>query len=117
MIKKNFNNLFGKETEIEEICHRLSDPNYQGGSVALSKNASLLEQAKYNLCQVILTYKLRKKLGIEKLAQQIRLSVPETEDILHCRIDKFTLDRLMDYAELLAIPLQIQSKFSRSNLA
>src|ERR1044072_8010149 len=115
MIKKSFNNLFGEETEIEKIFSRLSDPNFQGGSVALPENASLLEQTKYNLCQSILTYKFRKKLSLKKLAQQIRLSVPEVENILHCRINKFTLDRLINYAETLAIPLKVVEEKRKSS--
>ena len=39
----------------------------------------------------------QKKLTTEKLSKQIQLSIPETEDILHCRINKFTLDRLVSY--------------------
>lgn len=107
MKKRNFNKLFGEDKELTEICNKLSDPNYQRGSQALPKNASLLEQSKYNLCQKILIQQQKKKITPEKLAKQIQLSVPETEDILHCRINKFTLDRLVDYAEKLTIPLQI----------
>src|SRR6185436_100052 len=106
MKKRNINKLFGEEKEIKEICDKLSNPNFSGGSSFLPKNASLLEQSKYNLCQKILAYQQKKKLTTKKIAQQIQLTTPETEDILHCHIDKFTLDRLMDYAERLAIPLQ-----------
>jgi predicted XRE-type DNA-binding protein len=107
MKKRNINKLFGEEIEIKEICDKLSNLNFSGGSSFLPKNASLLEQSKYNLCQKILAHQQKKKLSTEKLANQIQLSIPETEDILHCRINKFTLDRLMDYAEKLTIPLQI----------
>jgi predicted XRE-type DNA-binding protein len=107
MKKRNFNKLFGEDKELTEICNKLSDPNYQRGSQALPKNASLLEQSKYNLCQKILVQQQKKRLTTEKLANQIQLSVPETEDILHFQINKFTLDRLINYAEKLTIPLQI----------
>ena len=114
MKKKNISKLFGEEKELTEICNRLSDPNYQGGSIILPKNASLLEKSKYKLCQKILIHQQKKNLPTEKLAKQIQLSIPETEDIFHYRINNFTLDRLIDYAEKLAIPLQITENSAKS---
>lgn len=120
MKKRNINKLFGEDKEIVEVCSKLSSLNYQGGTRALPKEANLLEKSKYNLCQKILVQQQKKKLSTEKLAEQIQLSIPETEDILHYRINKFTLDRLINYAEKLAIPLQItevQRKSKKDSLA
>ena len=120
MKRKLNNNIFPPEKELKRVREKLSDPNFEGGSLALPKNASLLEQTKYNLCEKILGYKQKHKLTCQKLAKQIQLSIPETEDILHYRITKFTLDRLISYAERLTLSLQInifQEKPSRNNFA
>ncbi len=97
---KKINNLsfFPPEEELEKICRELSDPNYPRANMALSKDATPLERSKYSLCKKILTYEQDNNLTTEELAQQIKLTIPEVEDILFARIDKFTLDRLVYYA-------------------
>lgn len=98
MPKKTKINLFPLEAELEKICEEMSNPNYSRVNVALSPDATPLEISKYSLCKKILTYKQQKNLSAEKLAQKINLTIPETEDILFARINKFTLDRLVAYA-------------------
>src|SRR5438128_11375805 len=108
IIKKKVNLKKQSEQEFEKYLAKIEDPNYQGGSWALPENPTALEQVKYNLCERILAYKQDNKLTVKKLAQQIKLSVAETEDILHYRIDHFTLDRLMDYVDILFAPSQVR---------
>src|SRR5947208_6022798 len=96
--KNNSTSLFPSEKEIEKICQKMSEPNYPRSNVALPKNATSLERSKYFLCKKVLVYKQENNLSVEKLAQQINLTVPEVEDILFARINKFTLDRLVVYA-------------------
>ena len=97
-MRKNKISFFPPEAELERICEEMSSPNYPRANFALSPDATPLERSKYSLCKKILVYKQDKKLSAEKLAQKINLTVPETEDILFARINKFTLDRLMTYA-------------------
>jgi hypothetical protein len=107
-VKINESNLTPHEKqEFEKLCRILSDPNYLSGSWALPENPTLLEKSKYDLCKKILVYKQKHNLGTEKLAKKIKLSVPETEDILYCHIDYFTFDRLLDYAGKLFSPSEI----------
>lgn len=96
--KKNKISFFPPEEELEKICKELSDPNYPRSNMALPKNATPLERSKYSLCKKILAYGQDNNLTTEELAQQINLTVPEAEDILFARINKFTLDRLVYYA-------------------
>jgi hypothetical protein len=56
----------------------------------------------------MLIYQQEKKLSDEEIAKKIKLSVAEVEDILFCEIEKFTLDRLVDYAERLFSPTEIK---------
>jgi len=97
-----------QQKNFKEYLAKIEDPNYQGGSWDLPENASLLEKSKYELCENILAYKQDNNLSIKKLAQKIKLSEAETEDILHYRINHFTLDRLMEYVSKLFSSFQVK---------
>ena len=86
----------------------LDDPNYQGGSLPLPEDADPLEQAKYDICQKVIKYKRNKQLTTAELTQKIQLTKPETGDILYCRLDYFTLDRLMEYTKKLFSPCEVK---------
>src|SRR3954447_21873928 len=99
MKKKNNINFFPPEERLVKIREKMLAPNYPRVNKPLPKNATSLEKSKYFLCKKVLVYKQDNNLSVEKLAQQINLTVPEVEDILFCRIDKFTLDRLVAYID------------------
>jgi|SRR6185312_11245494 len=98
---KKKNNLSLAEQEFEKYLQKIEDPNYQGGSWALPENATPLEKSKYQICREVLVYQRKYKLTDEELAQQMELTLAETEDILYYRITHFTLDRLLAYANKL----------------
>jgi len=104
------------EKEFKKFLAKIEDPNYQGGSWALSENSTLLEKTKYEICQKILTYHLGKGLTTEETAKKMKLSKAETEDILHCRLDYFTLDRLTIHAGYLFAPSQAKITVELSEL-
>lgn len=97
-----------EKKEYQEYLEELEDPNYQGGSWALPENPTPLEQAKYEICKQVISYKLDTKISTETMAKKIQLSKAETEDILYYRIDCFTLDRLVAYATRLFKPLEVK---------
>lgn len=70
--------------------------------------------AKFDICQRILAYKRKNNLTREQVAQVIQLSKAETEEILFCYIEKFTLDRLVSYASKLFNPLEVKVVKARS---
>lgn len=109
-----------KEKSFKEILAEIESPQDWGnGSWALPPNATPLEKTKFSICQNILRYQREKKLSDEKLAQIIDLTKSETEDILYCRIDYFTLDRLVTYASRVFEPLKlevVQAKNKKINL-
>ena len=103
-MKKELNNKNSAKTDKEEFAKyikQLESPSYQGGSWSLPENPTPLEKSKYEVCKEILTYQRKNKISDEKLAQQIGLTLAETEDILYYRITHFTLDRLLTYANKL----------------
>ncbi|CAI2194694.1 14883_t:CDS:2, partial [Funneliformis geosporum] len=83
----------------KKYLQEIKSPNYQGGSWTLPENPTPLEQAKYEICQKVIRHKRNSKLTTEKLAQKIQLSKAETEDILYCRIDYFTLVKEVDSSQ------------------
>ena len=64
--------------------------------------------AKFEICQEILGYKLKNSLTRQQVAEKMDLSKAETEDILFGCIEKFTLDRLVEYASKLLEPVQVK---------
>lgn len=117
-MKKKINNYpFLAEKELKKVREELSDPNYSRINFVLEDNASFLDKTKYEVCQSIARQKRKKKLSLEKTAQQIQLSIPETEEILFSHIHQFTLDRLFSYAEKLNIPLQVINEEKTSQKA
>ena len=106
-IKKTSSKLTQKE-RFRKYLERVEDPNYQGGSWALPENPTTAEKTKYEICEKVIKYKREKKLTTEKLAQKMKLSKAETEDILYCRIDYLTLDRLLSYTDKLFAPSQVE---------
>ncbi|CAI2178341.1 3485_t:CDS:2, partial [Funneliformis geosporum] len=96
------------KAQFKKYLERIEDPNYQGGSWALPENPTTSEKTKYELCEKVIKYKRNHKFTTEKLAQKMQLSKAETEDILYCRIDYLTLDRLLSYTDKLFAPAQVE---------
>jgi hypothetical protein len=97
-----------EKEEFKKYLERIEDPNYQGGSWALPENPTTSEKTKYEICEKVIRYKRNKQLTTEKLAQKMKLSKAEVEDILYCRIDYLTLDRLLSYTDKLFAPSQLE---------
>src|SRR5438046_2285222 len=93
------------EKEFEKFLEKIESPkNNQEVNYDLPENPTPLQVAKFNLCQNILAYQQDNNLTDEELADRIDLSIPEMEEVLFCQIEKFTLDRLMTYANSLFSP-------------
>lgn len=103
MVKKNkpANQSQYPDPEFKEYLNQLASPNYQGGSWVLPNNPTPLEKSKHEICREILLYQRKHKLTNKELTEQMELTLPEVEDILHYRFNCFTLDRLMTYANKL----------------
>src|SRR6266516_15260 len=99
---------------VDSIRKEITNPHFPYKNIGLAPDATPLERNKYEICQKILAYKQDNNLTTEKIAKNIQLTTPETEDIFFGRINKFTLDRLMAYATSLGIILQIKETKSTS---
>jgi len=89
------------------IIEELSHPNYLRVNMGLPLDPTPLQVAKYEICQKILSYINKNNLSEKKIAKQIGLTSAETENILFCRIEKLTLDHLIDYASKLFTPFHM----------
>jgi predicted XRE-type DNA-binding protein len=97
-----------EEQEFKKYLQEIEDPkNNSEINYGLPKNPNSLQITKYKLCKKILGYKLVNNLTREQIAERIDLSQAETEDILFCCIEKFTLDRLLIYASRLLFPFEV----------
>ena len=93
----------------KEYLKEIEDPkNEREINRDLPLRPTSLQVTKYKLCKKILAYQLKHNLTDEELIQKLDLSQAETEDILFCEIEKFTVDRLITYASRLFSPHQIE---------
>ena len=69
------------------------------GSQGLPPDASKLDRAKYKACEKILLYKMKKKISNRQLAQVLDCAETRVSEIVNYRIQKFTLDRLIAFAQ------------------
>ncbi len=69
------------------------------GTLHLNEDATPLEKFRFQLCQILLRYKIKAKISQRDLA--LRLDVDESivSRIFHHRIDKISTDRLIGYVQ------------------
>jgi len=82
--------------------------NYRGGNFALPANATEVERAKYQLCQLIGKYQRERGLLQREVAEKLGVDESRISDILLGKIESFTLDRLIGYAGKLHPRLRVQ---------
>lgn len=108
MKKNKTEDKFPDEATLKSVRDKLSDPNYGGGNLALPADASEVDRAKYQLCQLIARYQREHGLLQKDIASQIGVDESRISDILRGKIESFTLDRLAGYAEKLHPGLKIK---------
>src|SRR3954453_23626123 len=97
--KRGVYSKLSQKEQFKKYLERIEDPkNNQEVNYDLPENPTPLQVAKFDICQEILAYQQDNDLSDEELAERVNLSIPELEEVLFCQIEKFTLDRLMTYA-------------------
>jgi predicted XRE-type DNA-binding protein len=66
-----------------------------------------VDRAKYQLCQLIARYQRERGLLQKDIARRIGVDESRISDILRGKIESFTLDRLIGYAEKLHPGLRV----------
>jgi predicted XRE-type DNA-binding protein len=88
------------EKDLKEIRERLSSDEVEG-SVVLSADAPLVDRIKQDLCSKIVQYHLKNKISQKSLGEKLGVDEPEMSRILHYRIERYSIDRLVGYLEIL----------------
>ncbi|WP_172575300.1 hypothetical protein, partial [endosymbiont GvMRE of Glomus versiforme] len=99
--------VFPPKEEFERVVKRIARSERRT-NIGLASNATPVEKAKYKLCKTILGYKQDNELTTKDIAKQLGLTVARTEAILYSHIDKFALEELADYANILHVPCQLR---------
>jgi predicted XRE-type DNA-binding protein len=88
------------EEELSEIRERLSSDEVEGSTV-LSADAPLVDRIKQDLCSKIVQYHLKNKISQKALGEKLGVDEPEMSRILHYKIERYSIDRLVGYLEIL----------------
>lgn len=97
---KKLNEAWDQIPEVIEMSRFLSSPDTMV-SFNVPSDAPVADKIKFELCQLILKFKLKHRLSSVKLASLLDCPPPRVSEILHCRIEKFTIDKLLSYYEKL----------------
>jgi predicted XRE-type DNA-binding protein len=89
---------FPNEQELKTIRRKMANVK---GSQGLRPDASPLDRAKYDVCEQILIYMKKKKITQRELAKILETQETRVSEIIHYRIDKFTLDRLVGFLQMI----------------
>ena len=99
---------FPPEDELKKLLKRVEQPNHRRVNIGLHPNATSAEKAKYKLCKTIARYVRENNLTEKELGKKLGIDQVKTEYILFCHVDKVALDELVNYAEELAMPLEVK---------
>jgi predicted XRE-type DNA-binding protein len=98
---------YPEEKDLNDILKQLSSDDVMGSTV-IPDGASEGDKIKYKLCKKILEYKIKKNMSQKELAEQIGLDEPETSRVLHYKIERYSIERLLEYAMTLYPNLTIE---------
>lgn len=104
---ENLKSLFPSVEELERICKKVEDSEYNRVNQGLSDFPTKVEVEKYKLCKDILKYKQEKNLTTEEVAKKLNLSVDKTEKILFSHFNELNLEELVKYVSFLNLPFFI----------
>jgi len=89
---------FPSEKKLKEIRARLEKAQ---PSRTLPENASTADCLKYKICEKFVQYLLDNKMSQAELARQLNMDPARLNEIVKYRIDLFTVDKLLEFAEVL----------------
>lgn len=95
---------FPDEKELSRVRKKLSKVE---PTRSLPKDASKSDKLKYELCRQFVKYLMKHEMTQKELAEEIDIQPARMNEIVKYRIDLFTVDRLLDYAERLRPNLKI----------
>lgn len=91
---------FPNRKKLDEINKKLSNPNVLGSSI-LPDGATELDSAKYKASEMIIRFRHKSGMKQKELAERLSIDEARMSEILHYKVENFTLDRLVGYAQIL----------------
>jgi len=95
---------FPNERELKKIREKLEKVE---PSRLLPRNASKAEKLKYALCQKFVVYLLEHEISQAELARNLNMDTARLNEIVKYKIDLFTVDKLIEFAQRLDPNLEI----------
>ena len=77
-------------------------------SRALPKNATTAERVKYKICEKFVVYILDNGVSQAELARRLNMDPARLNEIVKYRIDLFTIDKLVEFADRLDPKFKIE---------
>lgn len=107
MKKSNTPYNWPPEEEVKKMRELLSDPSRDPDLIVPAGNAPESEKLKFALSQVITRYLLDHKLRQKDLARKLEIDEARISEIIRGRLDGFTIDRLLGYAQKLVPSIRV----------
>jgi len=95
---------FPNEKELKKIREKLEKVE---PSRLLPRNASKADKLKYALCQKFVVYLLEHEISQAELARNLNMDTARLNEIVKYKIDLFTVDKLIEFAQRLDPNLEI----------
>jgi predicted XRE-type DNA-binding protein len=95
---------FPSKSEIERARKKLA---HIEPSRILPPDASKSDRLKFDLCKQFVRYLRIHKINQRRLAERIHIDPARMNEIVKYRVDLFTVDRLLEYAERLNPKLRV----------
>lgn len=108
-MKNDRSKKFPEPKRLEKVYKNLSRSSVLGSSI-LPENATTVDQAKYKACEMIVRYRSICQMKQKELAEFLGIDESRMSEILHYKIELFTLERLIGYVVKLYPNLKIDLK-------
>ena len=91
---------YPEDSDLRDMIEKLSSDDVVGSTV-LPTDAPESDKIKYKLCNKILDYQIQNHISQKELAQKLNLDEPEISRVLHYKIERYSIERLLSYATIL----------------
>lgn len=96
---------FPTEKQLKSVRTKLAKAE---PSRMLPKNASKADQLKYKICEKFVIYLREHEMTQVNLARKLKVDPARINEIVKYRIDLYTVDKLLDFAERLHLDLNVK---------
>jgi len=96
---------FPNDKKLKEIRKKLNslDPTR-----SFPEDPSKAQVVKYKICEKFVVYLMENNMGQAELARKIDMDPARLNEIVKYKIDLFTIDKLLDYAENLDPSIEVK---------